>query len=493
VQKSEYVHKWIYTVFRFHSSGRADIPMNPKTLFALAAPLLGGLFCCVSTLAGQPDPFAGNNTLYPTNWTKAFRTSNYEYPAKAVRSRWVAGGPEGVAAAGLTPKTAPTYVAAVKKFIQKDIEGVITDPLHWTPQLVGWYDMPWGGQGTPTSIGTIDPESGRESLLGSYTGQILQPYSYPSAPPAKAFQNHAVVYYNDVAAGALGRIWKNPFKPDVYSTQFPEGSIVVKIEGVTLKEKDWSVLKGSPVSHIYRPSTESLLNNTPPEKRVAEITEMHFLQMAVRIKDSVASPDTGWVFIAFYYDCNVSSPSAWERTVPAGAMWGNDPKLDAFPDGLGPKGVLQETWVNPAAAPFVKDGLGWGGRLAGPLDVGIRHNVVTVSGKRYGDVPAPANQTFRATSCISCHSAAQYPFVANLYPSPNMVFPEEGGQFLFFDPGTPLWGAWFQNRPGTVAMSGKGRDGILAVDYDMMLTFALMQANGDASAAAFIRHGLAGH
>jgi hypothetical protein len=42
-------------------------------------------------------------------------------------------------------------------------------------------------------------------------------------------------------------------------------------------------------------------------------------------------------------------------------------------------------------------------------------------------------------------------------------------------------------------MSGGGRDGIVATDYDMMLTFALMQANGSAGTNAFIRHRAAGH
>lgn len=467
---------------------------SPVILLAL---LMGTFLVFDHSMAGQPDPFAGNNTLYPASWNKPLRTSNYDYPSGPVKSEWTPGGPGGIASGGLTPQNAAAYVAAVKDFIRKDIEGAVVDPLNWTPQKAGWFDMPWGGQGSPLANGQIDPESGREALLGSYTGQILQPYSYPvGQQPSKPFQNHAVVYYNGVAAATLGKVWKNPFKPDVYAAQFPAGSIVVKVEGVTLKETDWSVIKGSPVSYIYRPSTASLLNPQPPgnpANQSPEITEMHFLQMAVRIKDSVASPETGWVFIAFYYDSTDPGTSAWERTKPVGAMWGNDPKLTKYPNGLGPKGVLNETWVNTSAPEFIKDGLGWGGRLAGPLDVGIRHNVLTVSGQRFGDQPPPNRETFRASSCVSCHSAAQYPFVANLYPSPNMVFPEEGNQFLFYDPGTPLWANWFQNRPGNRAMSGKGRDGIVALDYDMMLTFALMRANGDANIDAFIRHRLAGH
>ena len=133
-------------------------------------------------------------------------------------------------------------------------------------------------------------------------------------------------------------------------------------------------------------------------------------------------------------------------------------------------------------------------RLAGPLDVGIRHNVVTVSGQRYGNKDDPKSRaSFPASACISCHGSAQYPFVANLYPSPNMVFPEEGGQFLFFDPGSRQWAQWFKNRRGDKAMSGKGRDGLLGTDYDMMLTFALMRANGSADTDTFIRNPFAGH
>ncbi|MEC5399940.1 hypothetical protein [Uliginosibacterium sp. H1] len=450
--------------------------------------LAGGLACLVfaGTLsAGQPDPFAGNNTVYPppADWNGTFRPSNYEYPQAPTKAQWLQVRPSG----RLTKQSAPAYAAAMKRFISKDMSGLVNDPMKWTPQQAGWYDMPWGGQGSPMSNGNIDPTSGREALLGSYTGQVLQPYSYPSNPPAVQFQNHAVVYYNDVAAAKLGEIWRNPFKPDVTSTQFPEGSIVVKVEGATLTEEQWPVLKNSSVSYIYRPPVASL-SNPDPTKRLPVVTPMRFLQMAVRVKDRVASPETGWVFIAYAYDTRSSGATVWDRAIPVGVMWGNDPKLAKYPDGLGPKGVLEQTWVNPAVPAFVMDGLGWGGRLAGPLDVGIRHNAVTVSGQRFGkDNPLPA------TSCVSCHSAAQYPFAANLYPSPNMSFPSEGQQFLFFDPGSPQWAQWFQNRPGTAALSGGGRKGIVGVDYDMMLTFALMRANGSADTDAFIRNPMAGH
>jgi hypothetical protein len=462
---------------------------RPRSLKVCLVGSLGGFLLAGPLMAAQPDPYAGNNTVYPTlqEWSGAFRPSNYDYPAKPPVAKWVPGGPVG----RLSTQNAAAYVAAVKKFIAHDMAGLVNEPMKWTPQEAGWYDMPWGGQGTTLPNGQIDPESGREAILGSYTGQIIQPDSYPSNPPSSPFQNHAVVYYNDVAGYQLGQVWKNPFKPDLKDAQFPEGSMVVKVEAVTLDEAQWSALKGSSVSYIYRPNVASMKGEADPAKRRPLVTPMRFLQMAVRVKDKVASPDTGWVFIAFAYDARASGATVWDRTIPVGAMWGNDPDQATYPNGVAPGRKLQQTWINDGLPQFILDGLGWGGRLAGPLDLGIRHNVMTVSGKRYGDGRPGNPPSLASSACISCHGSAQYPFVANLYPSPNMVFPKEGQEFLLYDPGSAKWAQWFQNRSGKEAFT-RGA-GLVGTDYDMMLTFALMRANSSANTDAFIRHAAAGH
>lgn len=443
------------------------------------------LFAWSTFATADLDPFAANNTLYPsygdlpTAWKGTYRPSNYDYPTESVPSKWRPGGPAGVA---LTQENAAAYVDALKKFIQSDIQGLINNPLTWTPAQAGWFDMPWQAHGSLLPNGEIDPESGREAILGSYTGQILQPNTFEKPwQPKVAFQNHAVVYYNPVAGAMLGKVWKNPFAPNLAAAQFPEGSIVVKVEAATLTPEQWSPLEGSTVSYAYRPTTASLIDPKQKVKK-AEIVPMYFSQMAVKIKDSVASPETGWVFVGFTYDKNAKGSTVWDKAVAAGAMWGNDPQYARIPNGNGGK-PLQQTWINPNAPKFVRGSLGWGGRLAGPMDVGRRHNVITVSGSRY-----QGDQGFPATSCISCHSAAQVPFVANLYPSPNLIFPEDSLQtFLFYDPGSPQWAQWFQNRPGNVALSGKGREGIFAIDYDMLLTFALGTAIAEAGGNTFLQ------
>ena len=46
---------------------------------------------------------------------------------------------------------------------------------------------------------------------------------------------------------------------------------------------------------------------------------------------------------------------------------------------------------------------------------------------------------------------------------------------------------WFENRPGNKPLSDRGRgDGIVALDYDLMLTFALSQANASANSDVFV-------
>lgn len=93
--------------------------------------ILCGVLSCATAqvaLAQGPDPFAGNNTVYPpaAEWQqKAFRTSNYDYPVRPIVASWMRARP---AILPLTKATAPAYVAAVKRFIEQDMKGLINDP-----------------------------------------------------------------------------------------------------------------------------------------------------------------------------------------------------------------------------------------------------------------------------------------------------------------------------------------------------------------------------
>ena len=143
------------------------------------------------------------------------------------------------------------------------------------------------------------------------------------------------------------------------------------------------------------------------------------------VKDAEASPRTGFVFLAWVYqckdpsksDCGMPGTTPWDRMVPLGAQWGDDPEFAHNPKGQNPdqKGPpLLETWINPERPDYAKETLGWGGRLSGPIDLSERHGVIVApAGKMLA-------QGVHVSSCMSCHMATQYPFIANLYPSPGV-------------------------------------------------------------------------
>jgi hypothetical protein len=109
------------------------------------------------------------------------------------------------------------------------------------------------------------------------------------------------------------------------------------------------------------------------------IQTVRLLQIDVAVRDSRADSTTGWVFGTFVYDGSASGTTPWDRMVPVGLMWGNDPSLtpDRFEDGERPR---QSVVVNPTVGVALR--LGWLGRLNGPVDN-------------------------PRSACLSCHATAQ--------------------------------------------------------------------------------------
>lgn len=405
--------------------------------------------------AHAADPYASNNGLYPPYsenasnrvWSGPYRTANFDFPAKAPKSTWVAQT-NGKA---ITVETAPTYVAALKKFVEPAMRPMIENPDSWDARKVGWYDMPWQAEG--------EASSGREAILGSFSGQILPPGTFKGLEIP--LQNFTVVYYDALSATMLNKLWANPFNPNRANTIFPEGSMVVKAAAVSATPAQWPVLKGSSQWSVWRPSVADLTNPAIKNPQ-PQLIPVRVLQFDVIVKDSKASPQTGWVFTTFVYNADAPGQSTWDKLVPLGAMWGNDPEVARkYPA----KQFLKETWINKAgAAPFAFEQLGWGGRLSGPIDVAKRHKVIYTD----GTLPKPEQ---RASSCMSCHGTAQYPSVRNFYPAPNRTLISDGSTFLLYPPGSEQWNQWFENRNGKTPQSPG--TGAVALDYDMLVMFAL--------------------
>jgi hypothetical protein len=427
----------------------------------LAAGLIAGLTLFPALHAYGADPYASNNGFYPNadQWSGPFRTINADYPTEPVQAHWKPGGPVGGA---ITTTNANRFLAALKAAVEPSMRKMVESPDSWDPTREGWYDMIWTGAGS-------DPCGGRDSILGSYSGQKIERDSFAASGLTVDMQNFTLIYYDRTAATMLARLWADPFRPDVTGAQFPEGAMVVKVGAVTPTPAEWPVVDGASVWNVYWPKLDPAKGHCVYDAKTNPpvVQQVRVLQFDVIVKDSVASPQTGWIFTTFVYDKDAPGKDSWDKLVPLGAQWGNDPEYALEPDGNGPDGELRETWINPEAPAYAFGTLGWGGRLSGPIDVSQRHNVVQTDGKRVAKM--------EASSCMSCHSTAQFPFTANLYPSPNITFPPEGEPFLMYPPGSEQWARWNQNRDGTRAISPNRA--AVGLDYDMLVTFALGTVN----------------
>jgi hypothetical protein len=441
------------------------------------------------------DPMASNNGKYPTaeEWSGKLRISNLAYPDSLAPPAFELGAGGGA----LTKDNAEAYAMKIKETIAPELRQMIEDSENWDPEEAGWYDLVWSGGGEKST-------DGREALLNTYTGQIIPPTAFqekyrpvnPEDPSKPVYvQNHAVIYYNDVSAYMLGEVFANLYDPDPSAVRFPPGSIVVKAEATTPSIKEWPILEGAATWHVYRPTTEEqkkAQNHDKDADLTPKVVTAHPLQMSIKVKDPVASPETEWVFMGFVYKHDAPGDGPWDKFVPLGVMWGNDPAQAKFAEGYDPSLVpageeawhaLEETWINPDAPPFTHDTLGWGDRLAGPMDVATRSGVITPSGQRWDE---KKGENLRASSCMSCHGAAEFPFTTNLYPSPNLSFPPNGDPFLLYDPGSEDWQRWFQNRPGHASMA----DNIgpnAGLDYDMAIMFAISTFNAEAGNSAYVQ------
>jgi hypothetical protein len=261
---------------------------------------------------------------------------------------------------------------------------------------------------------------------------------------------YVLTLYDSTAAYTVGQIWgKTGQSVNLVNdaAQFKEGSVIVKLAFSNINYPNWAVMKGAQVFTVY----DTVPTQENPAKGY-QLRNVSFFQMDVIVKDSKTAPETGWVYSTFVYD-SAAPGSTWEKMVPLGAMWGNDPGVNSpitppFPP-------LYETVINPKAPFYSTETLGWGGRLSGPNDGAVVQEAFDINTRQ-------KYTNLALSSCMSCHSPAQDNFNSFLLPAP---FP--GDTFFVYTPGSKNWDLWFRNDPGHVAFD-KGQ---AAMDYDMVMAF----------------------
>lgn len=424
------------------------------------------LFFAAAVLSAQEsqiDPFAVNNGAIPakSEYNGPLFKFNYNYPTHYVKpkhmpwTRILKGKP-------LTQENAYRYIMELKKHVSNPMKTFVLEPQKWNeePQK-GWYSMVWAGQ-------NIEPTGweGREAIYGTYTGQIMSKEVYKDYGLSVDIRNYAAIYYDETAAYTLHKVWqkcnkgKNECVPSINDNeaQFKEGAIVIKSAGVTATPEQWPVLEGAAKWQIYRKPFD--LNGTI-ENANPQVTDIRVGIFDIIVKDSVAAPQTGWVFATLVYDKNAKGDNAWDKMVPLGAMWGNDPEVNSAKN---PAQKLKQNYINPKAPAWSKVTLGYGKRLSGPFDIAVKYNVV-VDGKV---VPS-----LRSSSCLSCHGTSSY--IPGSDSSPTFFYPVKDYStkpWIMYNPGSKEWNEWFQNRWGDIPQSKE--KGAIALDYSTFLEAVLM-------------------
>jgi len=316
------------------------------------------------------------------------------------------------------PTTQPDeYMFSVLKYC---LEGnVETDWSLQANNKRGWYHAPWMHWGA----------HGREPIHGLTFERMSQPGEL--APQQTAvLQNWAVGMYNAPGGYTLGQVWVDPLKPNTAAAAFPPNTVSIKLlftEGTPNQVPYLAGSKAWPAYVFVNP-----LNTAPGAARV--VKTLYLLQVDVAVRDQRVNNTTGWVFGTFIYDGRNQGDDPYSKLRPVGLMWGNDPALGPtqYQQGSRP---TQTRLYQPTQA--IMRHYGWLGRLNGPVDN-------------------------PKSSCLSCHSTAQWPVAAPMVPPANT--PE----------GSPAWMQWFRNIPAGQPFS----NGAASLDYSLQLASGIQNLAG---------------
>ena len=253
-----------------------------------------------------------------------------------------------------------------------------------------WYHTPWLHWG----------RNGREFIHGLTYERVSQPLELAPSQTSQ-FQNWAVGVYNAPGGYVIGRVWADANNPNPKAASFPEGTVSVKLlfTQATPAQVPYLVNSKEWQAYIY----DSINIPTNPQARRTAAT-LRLLQVDIAVRDFRSA--TGWVFGTFAYNGFSGGKTVWDRMIPVGLMWGNDPGV--LNNAVKNSGRLKESVINDTDPDLPIEHLGWGGRLNGPVD-----------------------NTY--SSCLSCHGTAQWPATSPIVP-PGSIKPD-----------SPEWMRWFRN------------------------------------------------
>ena len=285
-----------------------------------------------------------------------------------------------------------------------------------------WYPAPRMFKGATNLPGTREAAHGMTLERTVDDGEL--------GGNTEPFRNYAVAYYDARGGRVFQQLWNTSTPgvdaPRLDRMRFPEHSLVFKLLYSAARPEDFprDLLAGSQKVDIL-------------PNRDRKSIPVRLLQIDIAVKDARAGA-TGWYFATYVYDRDLSGSSPWRKMAPLGLMWGNDPG--------GPP--LEQSWINPAAPAYARAHLGVDGRLNGPVDN-------------------------RSSACMSCHTTAQAPVVAGMFPSGACATTHRADWFRNLS-GSTAFGRR-RNVDGSCQTSASGLN-LAAADYSLQMAATVDRA-----------------
>lgn len=269
------------------------------------------------------------------------------------------------------------------------LEGNIAESVDFAGELNPvrkWYHAPWmHGDGHKGG-------NGREFHYGLTRERHVPRYELHHDQRA-GVENWAIGIYNARAAYTLGKVWNTATGfPDPTQAAFAPNSVAFKLLFTDATDTEAPFLKGSMerTANIYERPANGGNEINPASPRIDRTVRL--LQIDIAVRDTSLNDASGWVFGTYMYDASAPGTTVWEKMVPVGVSWGDDPGITDMmnDDGCFENNLLHETKLNTSL--IWKTGQEYGNR-AHVLSHGL-------GGRLKGPVDNPVS------SCISCHGRA---------------------------------------------------------------------------------------
>jgi hypothetical protein len=319
--------------------------------------------------------------------------------------------------------------AYLRALLAYGLEGNVEVDFHVEDNKIRkWYGMPW--MDWNTEVASDWPGTDGREFVHGFTHEFDS-----FAGTLSAFQDVFVdtwsgAYFNDRAGFSIGQVYCNPddprpgmVNPDPTAlNNMADGAYVIKLLFSTVSEPQLPTVAKALEwdANVFANEDPADRNKGPWSKYQRKMGKIRMIQIDVAVRDERSI--TGWLLGTFGYDARARGKTPWERMVPLGIQWGNSPTVTYDQTCAGPNGPcsyekLTEQWINLQAVkdlatpPLNFNHLGFGGRLAGPVDN-------------------------PKASCMGCHQTAGFPNVA--------ILPE-------FGPNASLLALDAQKEPGRSA------------------------------------------